>query len=190
MSNLPFISKLTERAVFEQTHTHIVDNDLYPSAQSSYRRNHSTEIALLKVKNDLLMNMNEQHVSLLVLFDMSAAFDTVDHCVLLERLSSKFGFTGGASSWFRSYLSQRSRRIVIRGTDSEKFDVPYGVPQGSCLGPLLFTIYASKLLTSLKNSYRFHIVMQMTRNCILHLDQPKNVVSQMRLLQWNVVSKT
>ena len=144
VSNLPFISKLAERAVFEQTHIHMVDNDLYPSAQSSYGRNHSTETALLKVKNDLLMNMNEQHVSLLVLLDMSAAFDTVDH-LLLERLSSKFGFTGGASSWFRSYLSQRSQRIAIRGTVSEKFDVPHGVPQGSCLGPLLFTIYASKL---------------------------------------------
>ncbi|CAB4043294.1 Hypothetical predicted protein, partial [Paramuricea clavata] len=129
VSNLPFISKLAERAVFEQTHIYMVNNDLYPSAQSSYRRNHSTDTALLKVKNELLMNMNEQHVSLLVLQDMSAAFDTVDHHILLGRLSSKFCFTGGASSWFRSYLSQRSQRIAIRGTVSEKFDVPPGVPQ-------------------------------------------------------------
>ena len=141
VSNLPFISKLAERAVFKQTHIHMVDNDLYPSAQSLFRRNNSTETALLKVKNDLLMNMNEQHVSLLVLLDMSAAFDTVDHRILLEHLSSKFGFTGDAFNWFCSYLSQRSQRVVIRGTVSEKFDVP----QGSCLGPLLFIIYASKL---------------------------------------------
>jgi hypothetical protein len=141
VSNLPFISKLAERAVLQQRHLHMVDNDLYPSVQSSYRRNHSTETALLKVKNDLLMNMNEQHVSLLVLLDMSAAFDTVDHRILLERLSSKFGFTGGASSWFHSYLSQRSQRIAIHGTVSEKFHVPHG----SCLGPLLLTIFASKL---------------------------------------------
>ncbi|CAB4007269.1 Hypothetical predicted protein [Paramuricea clavata] len=115
VSNLPFISKLPERAVFEQTRIHMVDNDLYPSAQSSYRRNHSNETVLLKVKNDILMNVNEQHVSFLVLLDMSAAFDTVDHRILLGRLSSKFCFTGGASSWFRSYLSQRSQRIAIRG---------------------------------------------------------------------------
>ena len=191
VSNLPFISKLTERAVFEQTHIHMVDNDLYPSAQSSYQRNPSTETALLKVKNDLLMNMNQQHVSLLVLLDMSAAFDTVDHRILLERLSSKFGFTGGASSWFRSYLSQRSQCIAIRGTVSEEFDVPHGVPQGSCLGPLLFTIYASKLFDVIeKHLPIYHIAMQMTRNCILHLVQLKNVVSQMRSLPWNVVSKT
>jgi hypothetical protein len=191
VSNLPFISKLAERAVFEQTHIHMVDNDLYPSAQSSYQRNPSTETALLKVKNDLLMNMNQQHVSLLVLLDMSAAFDTVDHRILLERLSSKFGFTGGASSWFRSYLSQRSQCIAIRGTVSEEFDVPHGVPQGSCLGPLLFTIYASKLFDVIeKHLPIYHIAMQMTRNCILHLVQLKNVVSQMRSLPWNVVSKT
>ena len=145
VSNLSFISKLAERAVFEQTHIHMVDNDLYPSAQSSFRRNYSTETALSKVKNDLLMNMNEQHVSLLVLLDVSAAFNTVDHRILLERLSSKFGFTGDAFNWFRSYLSQRSQRVVIRGTVSEKFDVSHGVPQGSPLGPLLFIIYASKL---------------------------------------------
>ena len=67
VSNLLFISKLAETAVFEQTHIHMVNNDLYPSAQSSFRKNYSTETALLKVKNDLLMNMNEQHVSLLVI---------------------------------------------------------------------------------------------------------------------------
>lgn len=145
VSNLPFVSKLTERAVSDQVHVHMVTNDLYPSAQSSYRRNHSTETALLKVKNDLLMNMNKQHVSLLVLLDMSAAFDTVDHGIMLERLSSKLGLSGTVISWFQSYLSERSQRVSIRGSVSEKFDVRYGVPQGSCLGPLLFTIYASKL---------------------------------------------
>ena len=80
-----------------------------------------------------------------LLLDMSAAFNTVDHRILLECLSSKFGFTGDAFNWFRSYLSQKSQRVVIRGTVSAKFDAPRGVPQGSCLGPLLFIIYASKL---------------------------------------------
>ena len=76
---LQFVSKLTERAVFNQTHAHMCINDLYPSAQSAYRKHHSTETALLKIKNGLLLNMNKQHVTLLVLLDLSAAFDTVDH---------------------------------------------------------------------------------------------------------------
>ncbi|CAB3977251.1 Hypothetical predicted protein [Paramuricea clavata] len=145
ISNLPFVSKLAERAVFEQMHVHMVDHDLYPPGQSSYRKNHSNETALLKVKNDLLMNMNKQHVSLLVFLDMSAAFDTVDHGIMIERLSSKLGFSGTVISWFQSYLCRGSQRVTVHGTVSDRFDVAYGVPQGSCLGPLLFTIYVSKL---------------------------------------------
>ena len=79
ISNLTFVSKLTECAAFSQTHNHLTIHDLYPKAQSSYRECHSTETALLRIKNDILMNMNRQHLTLLVLLDLSAAFDTVDH---------------------------------------------------------------------------------------------------------------
>ena len=108
VSNLSFVSKLTESAVYNQTHSHICMNNLYPANQSSYRKNYSTETALLRVKNDILLNMNKQHVTLLVLLDLSAAFDTVDHNVLLSRLHSKFGISGTALEWFRSYLNGRS----------------------------------------------------------------------------------
>ena len=150
VSNLLFVSKLTERAAFNQTHVHMSTNNLYPCAQSSYRKNHSTETALLKVKNDILLNMNRQHVTLLVLLDLSAAFDTVDHGIMLERLSSKLGLCDTALDWFHSYLSGRSQRVSVRGSLSEEFEVDYGVPQGSCLGPLLFTIYASELFNIIK----------------------------------------
>ena len=92
VSNLQFISKLTESAVAKQLQHHINMNNLFPSLQSSYRKFHSTESALLKVKNDILLNMNRQHVTLLVLLDliMSVAFDTIDHGILLERLRSAF----------------------------------------------------------------------------------------------------
>ena len=88
VSNLAFLSKLTEKAVFHQIHEHMVDTNLYPNAQSAYRVHHSTETALLKVKNDILLNMNKQHVTLLVLLDLSAAFDTVEHNILLEALNT------------------------------------------------------------------------------------------------------
>ena len=128
-----------------QIHGHLVCNNLYPVAQSAYRRNHSTETALLKVMNDILLNMNRQHVTILVLLDLSAAFDSVDHSILLNRLSSKLGLNGTALAWFLSYLSGRSQRVSVRGAVSDKFDLRYGVPQGSCLGPLFFTVYASAL---------------------------------------------
>ena len=120
MSNLSFVSKLIERAAFNQIHGHLVRNNLYPVAQSAYRRNHSTETALLKVMNDILLNMNKQHVTILVLLDLSAAFDTVDHSILLNGLSSKLGLNGTALAWFRSYLSGRSQRVSVRGTQIQK----------------------------------------------------------------------
>ena len=132
VSNLPFVSKLTESAIYNQTHSHICMNNLYPANQSSYWKNYSTETALLKVKNDILLNMNEQHVILLVLLDLIAAFDTVDHNVLLSRLHSKFGISGTALEWFRSYLKGRSQRVKVQGNLSQSLNLDFGVPQVNC----------------------------------------------------------
>lgn len=145
VSNLQFISKLTESAVTKQLYDHLVKNNLFPILQSSYRKYHSTETALLKVKNDILLNMNKQHVTLLVLLDLSAAFDTIDHHILAERLQSTFGITNTALQWFSSYLDRRTQRISIEGTVSREFNLNHGIPQGSCLGPVLFVIYASRI---------------------------------------------
>ena len=93
--------------------------------------------------------MNEQHVILLVLLDLSAAFDTVEHNILLEALNT-LGLEGRVSKWLRSYLSGRSQRMLVRRCLSKKFDLNCGVLQGSCLGPLLFTIYTSSLLYVVK----------------------------------------
>ena len=145
VSNLAFVSKLTEKAVADQIQSYMDMNYLFPPFQSAYRPHHSTETALLKVKNDILMNMDRQCVTLLVLLDLSAAFDTVDHAILIDRLSTEFGVTGPVLNWFTSYLSNRSQRVSIDGVLSEKFNLDCGVPQGSCLRPLLFVIYSSKL---------------------------------------------
>ena len=77
--------------------------------------------------------------------DLSAAFDTIDHLTLLDRLRDKFGIDGVVLEWFRSYLTDRSQQIIIGSDRSRPMDVHYGVPQGSCLGPLLFSIYTSQI---------------------------------------------
>jgi exonuclease III len=150
ISNLQYISKLTERAVYDQTYHHMMTHELFPLLQSAYRKGHSTETALLRVQNDILMNMDRQQVTLLVLLDLSAAFDTVDHRILLHRMETSFGITGTVLEWFRSYLTNRSQRVVFGEGQSKSFQLPYGVPQGSCLGPLLFTVYSSKLFDIIK----------------------------------------
>ena len=106
---------------------------------------------LLRVVNDILHDMNRQHVMLLVLLDLSSAFDTVDHDIVIRRLAMSFGITGTALQWLRSYLSGQSQDVIVNGERSESLNLPFGVPQGSCLGPLLFTLYySSKLFEVIK----------------------------------------
>ncbi len=145
VSNLAFVSKITERAVVEQSSNHTTANCPLPELTSAYKTGHSTESALLKVQSDILCNMENQQVTLLVLIDLSAAFDTIDASILLDVLNTRFGITDVALSWFQSYLSDRSQQINISGVLSDTFGLEYGVPQGSCLGPILFTHYASTL---------------------------------------------
>ena len=109
ISNLPFVGKLLERCVIDQLLEHIRTNNLMEPLQSAYRPHHSTETALLRVRTDILKAMDNQEVACLVLLDLSAAFDTVDHKFLLERLENYFGITRTALRWIRSYLTNRSQ---------------------------------------------------------------------------------
>lgn len=98
--NLQYVSKLTEKVVFNQVCDHMVSNAIFSALQSSYRKFHRTETALIKVRNGILLKMNSQHVTMLILLDLSAAFDTVNHQILLERLSDEVGIRGTALDWF------------------------------------------------------------------------------------------
>ena len=136
MSNLAYASKIVETAVIKQLQHYLFSNNLFPDLQSAYRHKHSIESELLKVTNDILLNMNDQRVTLLLLLDLSVAFDTVDHDTLLHRLQFTFGINGKVLSWFSSYLSGRSQQIAFNETLSAEFELQCGVPQGSCLGHL------------------------------------------------------
>ena len=134
VSNLPYVSKLSEREAADQLIDHMTINGLHFELQSAYKKHHSTESALLKVKNDILLNMDKQKVTLLVLLYLSAAFDTVRHDILLD------GVTDQALNWFTSFLSDRTQRVAVNGGLSDTFPLAQGVLEGSCLGPLLFTV--------------------------------------------------
>uniref|UniRef100_A0A674MAK8 Reverse transcriptase domain-containing protein n=1 Tax=Takifugu rubripes TaxID=31033 RepID=A0A674MAK8_TAKRU len=109
--------------------------------QSGFRAHHSTETALLKVTNDLLIASYHGLVSMLGLLALSAAFDTVDHSTLLQRLEHVIGIKGTALDWFRSYLSDRYQFAQVHSVPSSYSRVSHGLPQGSVLGPILFTLY-------------------------------------------------
>ena len=145
VSNLAFISKLDERVVAKQIVSHMITNNHYDPLQSAYRGHHSTETAILKVHNDILESMDQRKVVFLVLLDLSAAFDTVDHEILLNRLKYRMGVEGTVLKWMESYLSGRSQSVQIKDVKSDSKALKWGVPQGSVLGPILFSIYTSPL---------------------------------------------
>ncbi|GFS26446.1 reverse transcriptase-like protein [Elysia marginata] len=120
-------------------------NNLVEPLESAYRKDHSTETALLRVFNDLLVVADLGKVSVLCLLDLSAAFDTLDHNIMLTRLEKSFGIKHTVLQWFQSYLKDREQTAVVDGVKSAGNVLKYGVPQGSVLGPVLFTIYTQPL---------------------------------------------
>ena len=157
VSNLPFLSKILEKIVLTQLNSHLVQNGLKDVYQSAYKSKHSTETALLKVNSDLLNACDSGKVSVLALLDLSAAFDTIDHDILLMRLNTTFGIRSFALKWFESYLLNRHQTVIADGVKSDPACLLFGVPQGSVLGPVLFTLYAQPLsLIIEKHGFSYH----------------------------------
>ena len=145
ISNLTYISKLVERMVCQQLTGFLDESGLLPKLQSGFRARHSTETATLRVLSDVLATADRRGVTLLGLLDMSAAFDTVDHSILLQRAEVSFGLSGTVLSWLTSFLDGRTPQVVLNGAASSVEKITSGVPQGSVLGPLLFLLYTADI---------------------------------------------
>jgi len=146
ISNLSFLSKLLERCAYEQITEYLHENDLMPENQSAYRTHHSTETALLDVLSGACAAADAGQVTLLGLLDLSAAFDTIDHGILIERLRHRYGITGDVLGWMTTYLTGQTQAVYFNGEFSTTTVVTCGIPQGSVLGPLNFILYSADVL--------------------------------------------
>ena len=145
------MARVFERLVYDQLSSHIEKNKYLSKYQSGFRKFHSTVTSMLRNSNDWLFNMDRGNYNGVVFFDIKKAFDTVDHEILICKLN-KYGISGVELSWFKSYLSDRKQNCFLNGESSSFKFVECEIPQGSCLGPLLFVIYINDLPNTLKTS--------------------------------------
>ena len=168
VSNLCFIAKILEKLVLSQVSSYLNSHNLYNTCQSAYRPGHSTETALLKVVNDLFLSLNKGNISVLALLDVSSEFDTIDHPILVYRLHADFGFTDAVLQWSSSYRTDRTHYISLSNHCST-------FPQGSVLGPILFTMYIKPLSVIIdSHSIMYH---SFTDDLQLQMPAPPNRIS-------------
>ena len=183
VSNLTFMSKIVEKAVRNHLTSYLSYNNLMSSVQSAYRATHSIETALLKVHNDILCAVDRSCGVILVLLDLSAAFDTIDHNVLIRRLSEENGIKGAVLQWIISYFESRYQSVSIKDVVSNPSALCYGVPQGSVLGPEIFSIYTTPI-PEIANSHSVQ-VHQYADDTQLYISYPMDSEEE----QFSAVSK-
>ena len=141
VSNLPFLAKTLEKIVATRLQRHLSTNALQDNFQSAYRRLHSTESALLRVHHDIVSALDCRSHVVMIMLDLSAAFDLIDHDILFKRLEHTFGLGSDCVKWFKSYLEDRVQCVQVGNNMSGGRHLGLGVPQGSVLGPLIYCMF-------------------------------------------------
>ena len=186
VSNLAFVGKLTEKLVLKRINNHMTSHGLHDELQSAYRANHSTESALMKVQHDIVKAVDSNKAVMLVLLDLSAAFDTINIENLLLTLKSRVNIQGTALSWLRSYLVGRTQSIRVRNANSAKKLLRQGVPQGSVLGPVMFTIYTLPIADICrKHAVKYHRFADDTQ---LYIEYDPNVPGDMERAKQQLIN--
>ena len=142
VSNLSFLSQVVECAILQQFNKHCKDQDLILDYQSAYHANYSCETALVKIVNNILWAMENKRVTSLMAIDLSTAFNTMDHNILIAVLRERFGTTDTALSWFKSYFCPSHCKVNVGTTYSKNRELVCCVQQGSCASPMLFTVHS------------------------------------------------
>ena len=140
VNKLMFVSKITERVVQKRLDSHMILNSLHEPSQYGYKKHHSTESMLLSLTNEVIEGFDNNLATVVIVIDLSAAFDTLDPETVLYILEHEIGIKGTALKWFRSFLTGRTQKVKINGKYSQGREISFGVPQGSVLGPCLFGI--------------------------------------------------
>lgn len=162
LSNLKMLSKVIEKMAAVKLTDHVTTHHLDEWFQPAYKSYHSTETALVRVQNDiyllLIPAIDSNKSVLLLLVDLSAAFDTVDHSILLSRLYHRFGVQGNVYDWFESYLGSRKYYVQVEGSKSTLRTLASGVPQRSVLSPLLYVLCAAPIADIIKShNLQYHL---------------------------------
>ena len=145
MSNIAIVGKRLEKVAVRRLLDHLTLNGLHEEYQSAYKMLHSTETGLLRVQHDIASELNKNHAMLFVMLDLSSAFDTIDHEQLLTLLHDEYGVREMALSWFRANLEDRTHCVQTDSQASATIPLQSGVPQGSVLGPAMFTLYTTPM---------------------------------------------
>ena len=168
LSLLPVISKILEKVVTNQLMYFLESSKLLSNTQHGFRPRLSTQTALTVITNKIFNNMDSRKITMLTLCDLSKAFDSVDHEILLKKCSAlKIDFF-----WFKSYIENRAQSVRLNNTVSNMMNIAYGVPQGSILGPVLFSIYVNDLNDSI---YECSLTQYADDTQFLHADTVNNL---------------
>lgn len=185
---LPFLSKALENIIHSQINNFLNQHSLISDLQSGFRPNHSCATALIEVVENIRCNINKNHINFLILLDHSKAFDCVNHEILIEKLLNNFKFATNSANLIASYLSKRIQAVYANGVLSNYLELSRGVPQGSVLGPLLFTIYINDI-AKIPNGFNMHIYaddvqlcfscnIKDTNSCVNRINQNLDIISR------------
>ena len=163
---LPIFSKLLEKVMHNRLHSFLMKYEILINEQFGFRKNHSTTHGVLNVSDYIIRELDNGNFCRGLFMDLSKAFDTIDHHILLDKLFY-YGVRGVALNWFRSYLLCRKQYVVVDGVESNLTEVSCGVPQGSVLGPLLFLIYGNDIIHS-SNIFRLSLFADDTVAVLSH----------------------